>query len=228
MEEILHIDFETRSRVNLIKHGLARYATDESTDIICLAYGYEKDGVVVHRPQGVSKWVLDYVASGGNIGAWNASFEIWVWNHVGVRRYGWPELKVSQCRDIMAWAGANNVPQALGDAAVFMNVEAQKDKRGKQLISLLCSPNGDDEFNEDPNLIQEMLAYCADDVRAEIDVAHALRPLDHAEQKVWEAHDESQHPRHPCQRSRAHPRHSGLQGCESSPSMTKCKSSPVA
>ena len=35
----LHIDFETRSRVNLIKEGAYNYAVHPSTSLICLILG---------------------------------------------------------------------------------------------------------------------------------------------------------------------------------------------
>ena len=184
---MIHIDFETRSAEDLVKRGLNNYAIHPTTDIICLAFGTSTEDTAVYAPDDVPQSFLDYVAKGGAIGAWNANFELNVWNNVGVRKYGWPELKISQTHDIMAWAAANNVPQALGDAASFLQTEDQKDLRGKYLINKLSKPNDEfGNFNLDSELLAEMFEYCKKDVLAEITIAKRLRPLSDAEQKVWE------------------------------------------
>ena len=111
-------------------------------------------------------------------------FEYAIWNCVCVPKYGWPPLKLEQCIDSMAIAAANNIPQSLGDAAIFMDAEHKKDTRGRYLIQKLCKPYKG-EFNEDPELMRELFNYCADDVRAEMSIVANLRPLSAAEQEVW-------------------------------------------
>ena len=39
----VHIDFETRSEVNLKKYGTWNYASDPSTSIICCAYAVDDE-----------------------------------------------------------------------------------------------------------------------------------------------------------------------------------------
>jgi DNA polymerase len=85
----------------------------------------------------------------------------------------------------MAVAAANNVPQALGEAAMFMDAKHQKDIRGRQLIQKLCKPNRKGEFNNDPAFMAELFAYCKQDVRAEMAIAAVLSPLPAFEQDVW-------------------------------------------
>jgi DNA polymerase len=111
-------------------------------------------------------------------------FEYAIWNCVCVPKYGWPELKLEQCIDSMAIAAANNVPQSLGDAAIFMDANQKKDTRGRYLIQKLCKPHKG-VFNNDPALLNELFDYCAQDVRAEMAIAGVLRPLSAAEQDVW-------------------------------------------
>ena len=43
----------------------------------------------------------------------------------------------------------------------------QKDKRGKELIKLLCIPDHNGEFSYDRDLLQEMYEYCKQDIIAE-------------------------------------------------------------
>ena len=182
---IYSIDFETRSEIDLADQGLDIYANDPSTEVLCIAFGTQPNNVVVHK--GDSLWtnaVVEHVRKGGKIQAWNAMFEYAIWNCVCVPKYGWPPLKLEQCIDSMAVAAANNVPQSLGDASIFMDAEHQKDTRGRYLIQKLCKPHKG-VFNNDPELMREMFDYCAQDVRTEMAIVANLRPLTDAEQEVW-------------------------------------------
>ena len=189
---IYSIDFETRSAIDLAEQGLDIYANDDTTEVLCTAFGTTPDNVVVQAPTPTEdppayclRWLLDHVAAGGKIQAWNAMFEYAIWNCVCVPKYGWPELKLEQCVDTMAIAAANNVPQSLGDAAIFMDANQQKDTRGRYLIQKLCKPHKG-VFNNDPELMKELFDYCAQDVRTEMAIGSVLRPLSDAEQEVWE------------------------------------------
>jgi DNA polymerase len=185
---IYSIDFETRSKIDLTEQGLDIYANDDSTEVLCIALGYSQDSVVVTKPTSTYlelTALLNHVRNGGNIQAWNAMFEYAIWNCVCVPKYGWPELKLSQVIDSMAIAAANNVPQSLGDAAIFMDSNQQKDTRGRYLIQKLCKPHKG-AFIEDPELMKELFDYCAQDVRTEMAIVADLRALSDAEQAVWE------------------------------------------
>lgn len=181
---ILSIDFETRSHTDLKERGLDVYSSDSSTEIVCLAAGFAKSKVEGWFTKDIPQWVLDHVAVGGKVQAWNASFEWHIWNRVGAR-LGWPELKWEQLIDSMAIAAANNIPQDLDTAGEVMGAEFQKDKRGKKLIQLLSKPNKDGEFNETPALLEEFRQYCIRDVQTEMSIVERLRPLTDAEQSVW-------------------------------------------
>ena len=186
---IYSIDFETRSEVDLVEYGLDIYANDPSTEVLCIAYGTTPDNIVVHIPNPAARIphlpILEHVRNGGKIQAWNAMFEYAIWNCVCVPKYGWPPLKLEQCIDTMAIAAANNVPQSLDDAGTFMDSEHKKDAVGKRLIMKLSKPNSKGEFNEDPELLQELYDYCAQDVRTEMAIGSVLRPLSDVEQEVW-------------------------------------------
>ena len=181
---IYSIDFETRSTIDLADQGLDIYANDPTTEVLCIAVGTEPHNVVVLPPTYQNNPVLEHVRNGGKIQAWNAMFEYAIWNCVCVPKYGWPPLKLEQCIDSMAIAAANNVPQSLGDAAIFMDASQQKDTRGRYLIQKLCKPHKG-VFNEDADLMRELFDYCAQDVRTEMAIAANLRPLSAAEQDIW-------------------------------------------
>ena len=186
-EVIFSCDFETRSHANLPDVGLDIYANDHTTEVLCIAFGTSPDNVHVSSPHDLypEEDFLDHVRMGGKIQAWNAMFEYAIWNCVCVPKYGWPPLKLEQCIDTMAIAAANNVPQSLGDAAIFMDANQQKDTRGRYLIQKLCKPTRKGGFENDPELMAELFNYCAQDVRAEMAIGSVLRPLSPSEQEVW-------------------------------------------
>jgi len=189
---IYSIDFETRSCANLPDVGLDIYANDDTTEVLCIAFGTQPDNVEVQTPIVIDQLptqlniLLGHVANGGKIQAWNAMFEYAIWNCVCVPKYGWPELKLEQCIDSMAIAAANNVPQSLDDAGAFMDSTHKKDAIGARLIQKLCKPNRKGEFENDPELLQQLFDYCAQDVRTEMAIVKLLRPLTADEQRVWE------------------------------------------
>lgn len=122
--------------------GTPNYAAHASTEILSLYYDL-KDG------RGRRWWapgmpspvdLLDHVANGGVLEAWNATFEFWIWNMVGVRRHGWPSLGIEQCRCAMAKARRFSLPAALDNASKVLGTP-QKDKDGKRLIQKLCRPH---------------------------------------------------------------------------------------
>lgn len=192
---IYSIDFETRSAIDLADQGLDIYANDPTTEVLCMAYGINPQDVDICNPKDKFLYnpVIAHVEQGGKIQAWNAMFEYAIWNCVCVPKYGWPPLKLEQCIDTMAIAAANNIPQSLGDAAIFMDSAHQKDTRGRYLIQKLCKPlhrrgvSSDlkPEFNEDPVLMSELFTYCEQDVRTEQAIVANLRPLTAAEQEVY-------------------------------------------
>jgi DNA polymerase len=189
---IYSIDFETRSTIDLTEQGLDIYANDSTTEMLCIAYGTNPDDVAVYnapKPDSTTVFAfarfLKHVKDGGKIQAWNAMFEYAIWNCVCVPKYGWPPLKLEQCIDSMAIAAANNVPQSLGDAAIFMDSAHQKDTRGRYLIQKLCKPMKNGLFNEDSELMAELFEYCKQDVRTEMAIVSKLRPLSDSEMEIW-------------------------------------------
>jgi DNA polymerase len=177
------IDFETRSLVP-IKHGAWRYAEDDSTDILCLAYHLPgADGPLLWWPDNAFPQALaEHVKSGGEIRAWNVEFELAVWTRILVPRFGAPPLKFSQLLDTQAEAAAMSLPQDLAGAGAALGVAEKhlKDPEGKRLIQYLCKPYRG-KLREDPERLVRLGAYCMQDVKAEMAIARKLRRLDPAE-----------------------------------------------
>ena len=163
---MLWLDFETRSECDLPKHGTYNYAMDASTDVLCMSYAFGDDEVKTWTPDmpfpdEVAEWR-------GPIYAHNATFErliFWYVLHINF------DLEQFVCT--AAQARANCAPGSLEDVGRFSGASMKKDHRGAQLIRLMCVP----PFRNDPELMQEMIDYCEQDVRAMRAISKAMRPL---------------------------------------------------
>jgi hypothetical protein len=95
---------------------------------------------------GTAAWpeVWHHVIYGGIVTAHNAAFELQIWNHILVPRYGWPVLKPSQVRCTMAQAYAMSLPGSLEKAAAAVGITQQKDVKGGRLMLQMSRPKGFD------------------------------------------------------------------------------------
>lgn len=187
----LHLDFETYSEVDLKKVGAYAYATHPSTEILCMS---------VRNDEASALWTPNQKPPGrltfrdNPIWAWNALFEILIWQHVAVPKYGFPEVPLTQWRDTMALAAYFGLPLDLDRASRVVGGE-KKDRRGSYLISVLCKPVKPTKARpwtrltpeNSPDLFQELYEYCDQDTAAEMAV-HAFLPrqeLPPREQEYW-------------------------------------------
>jgi DNA polymerase len=166
----LWIDFETRSRCDLRSRGVYNYAQDASTDVLCMSYAFDDEDVRTWLPsEPFPQEVKDHK---GLVYAHNAAFERLIfWYVLQV------DFKLEQFYCTAAQARANCAPGSLEDVGRFAGATMKKDHRGGQLIRLLSIPQSDGTFREDATLMQEMVDYCEQDVRAMRAIAQAQRPL---------------------------------------------------
>lgn len=137
----IHIDFETRSAVDLRKTGVHRYAEDITTDIWCMAWCFDGEGPGLWRPgEDPPPEVVAHIATGGPLVAHNANFELTLWDQVLTRRYGFPPAPIEQWRCTMAAAYAMALPGALGDAAGALGLDEAKDVAGHRLMLSMAKP----------------------------------------------------------------------------------------
>ena len=175
---ILWLDFETRSRCDLMAKGAYNYAQDASTEVLCMSYAFGDDEVVTWKPgQPVPAAIDDHIRRGGQIRAHNAAFERLIFWYVLCPTWGITEPRVEQFYCTATQARANCAPGSLEDVGRFASADMKKDYRGAQLIRLLSIPQADGTFREDAALLDEMVAYCEQDVRAMRAVSKALRDL---------------------------------------------------
>lgn len=175
MYSCIDIDFETRSQVDLKKHGLARYASDPSTSVICMAYAVNVGEVKIWwGDEPMPAELIGALESNCPIYAHNADFERHIFDFVMFEDYG-VKVDLSRWRCTMVMALAHGLPGALGDIAEAMNLPVQKQKHGTRLIREYCATGHLTEFKEGDREL--MAQYCIDDVRVMMCIRSGLREL---------------------------------------------------
>ncbi len=176
--------------------GTPAYAEHPSTDVLCLYYDL-KDG------RGRRGWIpglsphphdlIDFVARGGIIEAWNVTFEYWIWNLVCTKKYNFPPLPIEQTVCVMARARRHSLPGSLGKAATVLGT-ADKDKAGTALIRKLTRPHTPTKARPEvrwtpatawPDFVS-MYQYCDQDVKSEDEAAARIPDLTPYEHEIWQ------------------------------------------
>ena len=189
-----HLDFECRSRIDLKKCGVYRYAMDASTEVLCLAYKVD-DGPIktwrVDSPDDMAE--LRELAENSDVifYAFNAMFERLIWRYVMTRDWGMPDIPINRWRCVAAQAAALALPRNLEEVAKIMRCPTQKDKGGYRLIQMFSIPikkgARKGEFNEPMGGDFDFFCrYNSTDVQAEYEAHHRMRPLPESEELVWQ------------------------------------------
>ena len=185
--DIIWIDFEVASAVDLKAAGTFRYAADASTRAIVLAYAigdgpartWHADGAILDWDNAPDDLRAAF-DRGATFAAWNASFDAAVWNYATL---GFPFLAPERVIDPMIQAGVSNLPTDLESASRALGGEG-KQKDGKKLIRLFCIEGA--APREHPEEWQRFLTYACRDVEAMRDVYRRTRPLPREEwQQYW-------------------------------------------
>ena len=126
MADILSIDFETTSLVDLHRTGAETYSKAPSTRVILMAWAFNDEPVRVWKiGEPFPFRVRDHVVQGGVVRGWNVGFEFVIWNNTLIRQVPpeapyWsllPALHQSQISDTMAAAAYWGLPLSLDQAA---------------------------------------------------------------------------------------------------------------
>jgi DNA polymerase len=178
MKTTLWVDFETRSRCDLPSRGVYNYAQDISTQVICMSYAFDDEAVQTWTPdQSFPQKVSAAILSGAQIRAHNAAFERLIFWYVICPDHGVPEPALTQFYCTATQARANCAPGSLEDVGRFAGAGMRKDHRGAALVRALSIPQANGTFREDAGLMQEMIEYCEQDVRAMRAFSKAMRGL---------------------------------------------------
>lgn len=183
------IDFETFSILDVTDCGAWAYGEHPSTEILCMGYKIGKAKARLWTPDlPFPQEIIDHVNAGYVIEAHNVAFERAIWYHILHVQMGIP--LPTRWVDTMASCAYRGLPMALDKVGKVLNLPIQKDKRGKYLITKLCSPQkptkkNPDTRNRDWDLLQELYDYCVRDVEAEYALLEAIGDLPYGEYKVW-------------------------------------------
>jgi len=186
------IDFETRSDVDLIKHGVYVYTDSPHCDCLMAAYQID-DGPVQTwlRGQPCPDDLRVAVESGCTIHAHNAAFERIMWWRIMTPRYGWPLPAIEQFVCTAVAAAAMSLPRSLDRLGVALDLNVKKDKKGKALIKRHSIPQGFGHnggspiWDDDTDSLNEFLDYCKTDLLTEREAGERLIPLSADEQAVY-------------------------------------------
>lgn len=181
----VHLDFETRSRVDLKKVGAWAYAAHPSTEVMCMAVCFPGSSIQVVD----TKFLRDVgmrFPEDAIITAHNAHFEYAIYHEILVKRYGWALIEDPNRWDCtLARAAMCNLPISLDACGAALKITARKDLVGRAAMLKLCRPMADGNFNEDPALYQTLYDYCVKDVGAEMEIDARLPPMPPAEKEIW-------------------------------------------
>lgn len=136
--------------------------------------------------------LLDAVKSGCIVSGWNVTFEWYVWNNIGVKRYGWPPLPIEQTECSMARAKRFSIPASLKNASLYLGT-AEKLSDGKRLIQKLTRPHTPTKNREDyrwtpvtaPEDFKQFYFYCMQDVVSEFETQMRIPILSGSELDIW-------------------------------------------
>lgn len=184
----IHLDFETRSTVDIWESGVWIYATHPSTEILCLAYCIGDGPVKLLRKEdflfGCPDELIDAAAKGTLFLAFNALFEQLIWQHKLVPQ-GWPRIPIKQWRCVMAKGLARSLPRSLLECGKALNCPILKSEEGKRIMLKLCKPDAKGNWHEKPEDLEELYKYCINDVEAERAIDKMLPDLTKEEQTIW-------------------------------------------
>lgn len=189
---ILHLDFETRSDLDLPAVGLHNYAKGRNTDIMCACFAFDDEQVYLWLPgMPVPPRLIRHIELGGEVHAHNATFEQELCNNVGTRKHGWPHIYTDQLVCTMARAYAMGLPGSLAFASGALGVAEQKDMAGRRLMLQYSQPKHVDVTGkivwwDDPDGLKRLWEYCRQDVIVEREIGRRMMKLSPYEQKVWQ------------------------------------------
>lgn len=187
----LHLDFETRSAIDITKVGAWAYAQHPSTEILCMGIARHGEEPTVYEGTRLHSWRWE-LGPDDVVSCHNASFEYACYNLILHRRYGWAprwDPKLWSCT--MARALACGLPAGLDELGRVLDIKTPKDLTGRSVMLKLCKPLsidplGDPVYDEDPLKLARLYEYNATDVKAEMEVDRLLPQLHPNEKLIWE------------------------------------------
>lgn len=206
----IHLDFETRSLIDVTEVGPWKYSTDPSTSVLCLCFTIDDEKVLTITKDDFDNYFYDFIGDGGfttpNIEqakalaldktnifkAHNSMFEFCMWNNVLHKRLGFPnmwDLKRWDCT--AAKAASHALPRSLAKCAKALHLSEEKDESGKKTMLQLSRPKNPSKKDptrwvNDPAKLETLYSYCDQDVIVEREIDKAIPDLGKTEKAIWE------------------------------------------
>jgi DNA polymerase len=188
-------DYETRSRVSLLKLGASLYAAHPSTEVLLAAFCVDDGPMKLwRRGEPVPPEFLEAeINSRWCACAHNDAFESAIEEHVLHPRFGFPIIPPGRHCCTQAMALAAGLPAGLGAAADALELEHRKDRHGERLMHRMNKPRRPRK-GEDPNQIywvegdddlRLLGKYVTRDTEATREFHYRLPLLSPKEQKLW-------------------------------------------
>ena len=211
----LHLDFETRSVVDVTVTGPYRYSVDASTTVLCLCYRVkDENGNLINKARitkdQFNEWFdnfclscvhpeidnIDYLIglakdTDVRFVAHNSMFEYCMWNNVLAKRYGFPEITDFERWECTASKAATHaLPRSLAKCAKALHLNEEKDETGKRVMLQLSKPKKPSKKNptmwdNDPVKFSKLYEYCEQDVEVESAIDRAVPELNSMEREIW-------------------------------------------
>jgi len=145
----IHIDFETRSHLDLKKYGAWEYSRHPSTGIICMGYKTEAMKTAEIWIPG-QKSPLVFLKPNVLIIAQNALFEYAIYANICIEKHKFPKrvLSVKHWACTQSMSLSVGLPGGLADCGKALNLDITKLNTGKALIQKYCLPIKDRETKE--------------------------------------------------------------------------------
>ena len=176
------------ARADLKAVGAVKYASDPTTEVVCLCYAVD-DGPVQLWTRGTAV-PAEFIEAARNplwtISAHNDAFERSIARHILEVRHGFPVIPIERRRCSMAMAYAAALPGSLEKVVEALGLPYPKDKTGQTLMRRMSKPLPSGGWIEDAASLERLYEYCRRDVEAERAVYKALPPLTPEEQRLWE------------------------------------------
>jgi DNA polymerase len=188
---MIYIDTETRSPVDIRKAGADVYTRHPETQLLCVSFAID-DGPIktfippseIERASGPLGDLPDIEShplpdfTGQELVAWNATFDWLVFNHVmGLK------IPLEQMRDPMAQASQMALPGGLGPCGVALGITTPK--QDSKVMRTMSRP----PYKTDAGLLSQLVEYCERDVEAMREIDKTLLPLPPEERAIWLANE---------------------------------------
>ena len=134
--DTVHIDFETKSTADLDVVGPWRYASDPTTEVLCMAYAIDDGEPKLWLPGDL---IPPEIGTAKKVAAHNFQFERAILTRK-LEPLGFPRIPFERQVCTMTLALANALPGKLENAAVALGLPLQKDREGYKLMRKITRP----------------------------------------------------------------------------------------